>query len=287
MFVSVNGTKLFVDVEGAGWVPDGSTLRQKPTLLLLHGGPGFDHSMFKPMFAELSDVAQIVYFDHRGNGRSACDDRKSWTLAQWGDDVKGLCDALGIVKPIVYGLSFGGFVAQSYATRHPDHPAGLILASTSPRMDLPPILEAFEKIGGKEARRIAADYWTNPTPESRAVYLEKCHPLYNTKFKPDQERNQRAVINTAMSVHFAGSGGEFSRMDFRADLAKIRCPTLVTCGTKDPITPVAFSKTIAACLDPDLVTLEIYRDCGHGVHLDAPKKAFRALRKFIRKASKR
>jgi proline iminopeptidase len=38
---------------------------------------------------------QIVYFDHRGNGRSSGVDPEHWTLAQWGDDVKGLCDALG------------------------------------------------------------------------------------------------------------------------------------------------------------------------------------------------
>jgi len=53
-----------------------------------------------------------------GNGRSEGNDSSTWNLAQWGDDVKGLCDALGVVKPIVCGLSFGGFVAQSYATRY-------------------------------------------------------------------------------------------------------------------------------------------------------------------------
>jgi pimeloyl-ACP methyl ester carboxylesterase len=45
MFVSVNGVRLYVDVEGAGLVPDGRGMRQKPTLVLLHGGPGADHSL--------------------------------------------------------------------------------------------------------------------------------------------------------------------------------------------------------------------------------------------------
>jgi proline iminopeptidase len=113
MFVLVNGERLFFDVEGAGLVPDGPVMRAKPTLLLLHGGPGFDHSSFKPAFSALADIAQIVYIDHRGNGRSSGDDPKRWTLTQWADDVKGLCDTLGIEKPIVYGVSFGGFVAQA------------------------------------------------------------------------------------------------------------------------------------------------------------------------------
>ena len=119
MYANVNGARLFFDVEGLGLVPDGPRMRQRPTVLLLHGGPGFDHTMYKPAFSQLADIAQLVYYDHRGQGRSdgAPD---THNLAQWGDDVKGLCDALGIEKPIVIGTSFGGFVAQSYATRHPD-----------------------------------------------------------------------------------------------------------------------------------------------------------------------
>jgi pimeloyl-ACP methyl ester carboxylesterase len=125
MLVQVNGVRLYVDVENPGLIPDGNRMREKPTLLLLHGGPGFDHSGFKPAFSALSDVAQIVYYDHRGNGRSIGTDPASWNLPQWGDDVKGLCDALGIVKPIVCGLSFGGFVAQAYATGIQNIPASL------------------------------------------------------------------------------------------------------------------------------------------------------------------
>ena len=51
MFVQVNGVRLYFDVEGAGLVPDGAGLREKPTLVLLHGGPGFDHALFKPAFS--------------------------------------------------------------------------------------------------------------------------------------------------------------------------------------------------------------------------------------------
>ena len=74
MHITVNHTQLFFDVEGAKLVPEGSTMREKPTLLLLHGGPGVaDHSMFKPVLSSLADLAQIVYLDHRGNGRSERD----------------------------------------------------------------------------------------------------------------------------------------------------------------------------------------------------------------------
>ena len=153
MLVQVNGVRLYVDVENPGLIPDGNRMREKPTLLLLHGGPGFDHSGFKPAFSALSDVAQIVYYDHRGNGRSIGTDPASWNLPQWGDDVKGLCDALGIVKPIVCGLSFGGFVAQAYATRYPEHPGKLILLSTVAKIDFPTVFATFTRLGAPKSAR--------------------------------------------------------------------------------------------------------------------------------------
>jgi pimeloyl-ACP methyl ester carboxylesterase len=121
MRVLVNGVRLYFDVEGAGLVPDGAAMRAKLTLILLHGGPGFDHTIYKPAFAAVADIAQVVYLDHRGNGRSDPDAHENWNLAQWGDDVRAFCDALEIARPIVYGASFGGMVALAYATRYPDH----------------------------------------------------------------------------------------------------------------------------------------------------------------------
>ncbi|WP_206289967.1 alpha/beta fold hydrolase [Methylobacterium sp. DB0501] len=207
MFVSVNGVRLFVDVENAGLVPAGGAMREKATLLLLHGGPGFDHSGFKPWFSGLSDVAQVVYYDHRGNGRSEDGDRSAWTLAQWGDDVKGLCDALGLVRPIALGMSWGGYVAQSYATRYPDHPGKLFLVSTAAKFEFPAILDSFARLGGPEAARVAEAYWMAPTAERRADVIRICGPLYR-RTPPDPEAIQRALIRHDTALHFYGPDNE-------------------------------------------------------------------------------
>jgi pimeloyl-ACP methyl ester carboxylesterase len=82
MFELVNGARLFFEVEGAGPVPDGPTMRAKPTLLLLHDGPGFDLTRYKPAFSSLADIAQVIYLDHRGNGRSGADDRPRGLLRE-------------------------------------------------------------------------------------------------------------------------------------------------------------------------------------------------------------
>lgn len=281
MFVEVNGAKLYFDVEGAGLVPDGPTMRAKPTLLLLHGGPGLDHTIYKPAFSALSDIAQVIYLDQRGNGRSSGNDPATWNLAQWGDDVRGLCDALGIERPIVFGASFGGFVAQSYAIRHPGHPAKLILASTAAKFDFPVVFDAFGRLGGLEARQVAEAYWLAPSSEARLRYRDVCVPLYWTRPSGAGQLLSRAIVRDAVTLHFSGPANEQGCMDFRQALRTVRCPVLLMAGDRDPITPMLFSEEIARCLPGHLVRFERFPGCGHVVEADDPERAFAVLRGFI------
>jgi pimeloyl-ACP methyl ester carboxylesterase len=61
MFCQVHGAKLYFDVRGCSLVAAGPAMREKPTLLLLHGRPGFDHALFKPAFSAFADIAQVIY----------------------------------------------------------------------------------------------------------------------------------------------------------------------------------------------------------------------------------
>mmetsp|Transcript_27666 Transcript_27666/g.51413 ORF Transcript_27666/g.51413 Transcript_27666/m.51413 type:complete len:286 (-) Transcript_27666:889-1746(-) len=278
MRITVNGVKLYFDVEGAGLVPDGPVMRTKPTLIVLHGGPGADHTIFKPGFSQLSDICQVIYVDHRGNGRSDDGDPTTWTLAQWGDDIRGLCDVLEIEKPIIYGASFGGYVAQSYATRHPDHIGALILASTAAHVDFEQIYAAFGNIGGAEAGQIARTYWSDPTPESRQAYLQTCFPLYSVK-PQDPNVMARLIFKNPVAMHFNGPKNEHGRLDFRTALGTLRCPAMVLVGDRDPIMPRAFSEVIAAHLpDPQYHVLD---NAGHLLEHDASGAFFSHVRHFI------
>ncbi len=71
MHAKLRDTVLYFDIEGAGLVPDGPAMRERPVAFLIHGGPGGDHAGFKPAMSALADSMQLVYFDHRGQGRSA------------------------------------------------------------------------------------------------------------------------------------------------------------------------------------------------------------------------
>ena len=281
MHITVNGARIFFDVDGAKLVPDGPRMRERPTVLLLHGGPGGDHSTFKPAFDHLTEIAQVVTLDHRGNGRSSYGDPASWNLPQWGDDIRAFCEALGIERPIVLGYSFGGMVAQSYAVRHPQHPGGLILWSTSPKVDRAEIYDVFERLGGPEARAVAQARFTTPNPETSEAYRRVCSPLYNRRGKRDPDAHARSVRNDAVAFHFAGPDRESAKLDFREGLGRVLCPTLVVAGEDDPITPISRSELIASCLPQHLVRFERFVDAGHGVHNDDPQRAASVLHSFI------
>jgi proline iminopeptidase len=203
-------------------------------------------------------------------------------LAQWGDDVRALCDALGIEKPIVMGQSFGGMVAQAYATRHPGHPSGLILSSTAARMDLPASMALFRQKGGEEAHRLAVGMWESGSDEEFASYERVCMPLYNTRTRTDgTDARARAVVRRDVYRHFSLPGRELRRMDFRPALKAIVCPTLVLAGTEDPITPPHLAREIVGCIDSGRATLRVYDDCGHGAFRDMPELVLADIRKFI------
>jgi proline iminopeptidase len=282
MHVRVNGVRLFFDVEGAKLVPDGPAMREKPTLLLLHGGPGFDHSIYKPAYTGLADIAQIIYLDHRGNGRSEDGARESWNLAQWGDDVRAFCDLLGIINPIVLGASF----ALAYATRHPAHPSKLVLISTAAAGGsyLERRVELFERFGGPEvgalARRRFLEVEGHPDQASLDAWQRLAFPLY-TRTPRDPEMARRAINRSEVLHWFVRPGGESHRFDMSPDLCRIQCPTLVLGGEDDPIHPIESQADIAAALPPHLVQFERFANCRHAVIPDAPERAMAVIRDFI------
>ncbi len=281
MFTDVNGARIFFDTVGPELAIDGDRMRPRPTMLVLHGGPGFDHSTLRPYFDRFADTHHVIYIDHRGNGRSG-GGLETLSLAQWGDDIKAFCDALGIEKPVVYGNSFGGMVAMAYGSRHPDHPSKLILSSTAARLRLDETYRLMEERGGKDARAAAERFWKAPDDASMAEYIRVCSPLYNPpggNAEAEAAARRRALLRADTARHFIM--GEMRTMNALPGLAKIKVPTLITAGTYDPITPVICSEEIQAAIPDGLSELAIFEGAGHGVHRDQPAEAERLFRRFL------
>ncbi len=282
MFIRLGEQPIFFDVVGSKLEADGPRMREKPTLIVMHGGPGFAHSGLRGDFDGFADIAQVVYIDHRGNGRSVPSDPSTWTLAQWGDDVRAFCDVLGIEKPIVLGQSFGGMVAQSYATRHPTHPRALILSSTAARMDLDASLALFRAKGGEEAFAAAERMWLSGSDEEFDTYMRVCMPLYNTTVRAGGDNARtRTITRREVYRHFSLPGREIHRMDFRPVLNKILCPTLILAGAQDPITPPHLAEELLTYIDANLGTLWVFDDCGHGAFRDNSVSVLSTIREFV------
>lgn len=272
------GVRLFIDVVGSALAPDPDAMRERPVLLALHGGPGFDHSVLRPWFDRFSDTHQIIYLDHRGNGRSdGGDDPARWTLDVWADDIARLCAALELPQIALLGLSFGGAVALHAAARHPTLIERLVLISTNAIKDLPAMLAVFERRGGPEARTAAERYWTAPDPDTRAAYIERCFPLYTVGEGPIAVPG-RAMMNREVMDHYIQGSAS---LDLRPSAAALRCPTLILVGEDDPVTPVASSELLVSLIPQDLGRLERYADCGHGTHRDKPQRTEAAIRTFL------
>jgi pimeloyl-ACP methyl ester carboxylesterase len=273
------GIRLFFDTVGGGLAPTDAAMIPKPTLLLLHGGPGFDHTSFRPWFDRFADTHQVVYFDHRAQGRSdGAGDRSQWTLDTWADDVARFCAALGIERPVLLGNSFGGFVAMHAAARYPDLADRLVLMSTAARPHYDTTAARFEALGGPEAadayRRVYVEQ--DGAPEAWMDYAAKCLPLYNRRpspFAPDRGTMNFAVV--ADSVRW------FADYDLRTELGTVIVPTLVLAGEDDPMTPVEAAEEILACLPAGVGRLERFAECGHGTHHDQSERTEAVLREFF------
>ena len=282
MQIDANGTQLWFDMDGPALVPDGSEMRQRPAVVLVHGGPGvYDHSYFKPDFARLAEHAQVVYLDVRGHGRSEWGDAAAWSFEACADDVRVFCDTLGIEKPIVFGHSMGAPIVLLYGARHPGHAAGLIVQSGFARWDPARMVDGFRRVAGDEVAEIARRSYAGeevPEEEWARVYAAFGPNL------PDQERKARTPKNLELNSH----GMELiRRLDIVDQLSRVDSPTLVSVGELDPVTPVAAAEEIVRALPEHVARLEVVDGAGHFTWMDAPDRFWSLIIEFVHSTTER
>jgi len=279
--VDANGSRLWFDVEGPALVPDGAAMRQRPTVLLLHGGPGsFDHSYFKPDFARLAEVAQVVYLDLPGHGRSEHGDAAGWTFASCAGGVRDFCEAVGLEQPVVYGHSLGGMIAMLLAARYPDVPGGLVLDSAPGRYDVGRLVEELRKLGGDDvaatAQRVYGGDRETVTPEE----WSRCWTLFGPHVVEGEER-ERTVVNRELNVRALPLLREFDVLD---ELGAIACPTLVCTGELDPVLPPDAARELADAIPG--ARLEVLPGAGHFAWRDVPDRYWPLLLDFVGKGGR-
>jgi pimeloyl-ACP methyl ester carboxylesterase len=282
MQIEVNGTRLWFDVEGPALVAEGDELRGRPTVVLVHGGPGvYDHSYFKPYFAPLAAHAQVVYLDLRDHGRSEWHDASTWSFEACADDIRVFCDTVGIARPIVFGHSMGGPIVLLYAARHRGHAAGLIVQSGFARWDTSRMVEAFRRVADDDVAEIAGrSYSGESVPDEQ---WDRVFAAFGPH-RPAGERQERVPRNLDLNAH----GMELiRRLDIVDQLSVVDCPTLVAVGELDPVTPLAAAEEIVHALPDGIGRLEVIAGAGHFTWLDVPDRYWPMVVEFIQSAISR
>ena len=257
--------------------------------MAVHGGPGLDHMTVKSALGPLADDLQVLYFDLRGHGRSDRSSAEFWNMRTWADDLRRLCDALGLRKPVILGSSFGGDVALTYAALFPGHPGGVILANTTGgHRDEPRVTEAFGRLGGPDAAAIierifAADAEDlEVLAELQAEFNRVCYPLYSATPGWAEESRQflaRMIRNPDVASHY--SSHEVKSFDPWTLIGAVRCPVLVLAGEDDPVCPLPVVEELAGRLPAGSTRFVRLPGARHIIFRDRPDLAFPAVRNFV------
>lgn len=287
MYAALRDTHLYFDVEGAGLVADGPALRTHKPALVIHGGPGGDHSGFKPSMSPLTAALQLVYFDHRGNGRSGLADPAAdparFTLDENVEDMEALRRHLGLGPVVSIGTSYGGMVAMAHAARYPDAVSHLVLIVTAAHGGFVPRAEAFVRANGNaEQQRVCETLWAGGFRSAEALrgYYDAMGPLYARRFDPAAAAAGRArAIHSPEPLNRAfGPDGFLRSFDLRPELARITAPTLILAGRHDWICPPDFSAEIHRLIPGS--TLRIFEHSSHSIRVDEPEALVGAILGF-------
>jgi len=284
MKAKVNGTEIFYDVEGTGLAVTPSGMVEKPVCVILHGGPGGDHSAYRPWLSELSEYMQLIYVDHRGTGRSGKVPFETLKIEQFADDLDALRESLGFEKWNVLGCSFGGMWALTYAVKYQQKIQKLILLDTTAswKEDWEAIHKTIEEWANKDQKRVYKEIFEGKigTTEQSKAWYKIMLPLYIHKFDPKIAREFVARGKGSAEVSQYMWKNVMFDYDLRDSLSTIKVPTMIMVGKYDWVTPISQSRYLAKHIPG--AKLVVFQNSGHMVYMDENKKFLEATMSFLK-----
>jgi proline iminopeptidase len=284
MKAKLRGTEIYYDIAGMQLAPSKNDFIERPVLFLLHGGPGADHLSFKRHSLELQEVAQLVFIDNRGCGRSKKTKQSDYTLENNIEDIEALRKHLGLEKICILGVSYGGIVAQGYAIRYSKFIDKLILAVTAPSYHfLAQAKQTLQERGSPEQIKVAKPIWNGSFKNLAQVakYFQLLEPLYSNAAKL-KKKNIYTKSKTIFCIKAFNQGFQFilNKFNFLPKLHKITCPTLIIAGKDDWICHPDQSKKIAEKIPGS--QLKIFQHSSHAVAIDEHDKYIKLIKKFLK-----
>jgi len=256
--IEVGGLRIAYERTGSG-----------PALVLLHGYVGDGTTTWRHQLDNLSGEYTVVAWDAPGAGRS-CEPPKHFTMADYADCLSSFVDGLGLDRPHVAGLSFGGALAIDFHRRHPAVARSLVLVS------------AYAGWAGSlptevaEARLRQALMLADLSPEE---FVDTLLPtMFSDSTRPETVDAFRAPM---LAFHPAGfrAMARASAEDLRGGLDRIDVPTLLVYGDRDVRAPRAVAEGLHAAIRGS--TLVFLPCVGHVCNLEAADQFNDTIRSFL------
>lgn len=278
-FLPVPGAQLYIREVGSG-----------PPLVILHGGPDFNHNYLLPQMDRLSGPFRLIYYDQRGRGKS------SGAVAPGDVDIESEIDDLDRLRRhleldtlSILGHSWGGLLAMEYATRHPARVARMILLNTGPasHTDLMRAREARETHEAERLAEMRAIAGTSAYAEgdiaaeaayyrrhfagtlSRTEDLQAIVDRLRSHFTPKDILKARAIEQRLYAQTWMSPG-----YDLLPKLRRLTVPTLVVHGDRD-LFPLGGTRKVAEAISG--AHLVVLNDCGHFAYLERPAEVLKAI----------
>jgi proline iminopeptidase len=282
---SINGTKLYCKIQAQPFKKE--TGKGEP-LIIVHGGPGLNHTYLLPHLKNLSRWYTLVFYDQRACGRSAITAPDSTTLKFFVDDIEGIRKNLGVEKILLFGHSWGAIPITQYALDYPDRVKGIIYCNpTTLSQEYDAIIQETRsaRVTGRDStnRSIiigSPDFKAGKSDAyRRLLLLSFVHSFANETNFEKLKFELPANYKQASQTLFAGLGSDLKEYNYYNSVQRFRFPTLILHGRED-VLPLQASERLLESIPNSRLT--IFRDSGHFIFIEEPKKFYQEMVTFGR-----
>ena len=259
------------------------SLKTKPYVFLIPGGPGANHSNYTP-YECIQDEANIIFYDPRGCGLSAKGEPSTYTMDNNIDDIHYIIKELNLEQVVILGKSCGAMAALGFALRYPEEVSSLILAAGSPSYAF--LKTAKKNVlarGTEEQIKVCETLWYGSfqNQDETDHYFKVMAPLYSWKKRNNKPVNSpEAVYPYSFAALNEGFRSKIWKFDFTNQLSNVTCPTIILVGDEDWITSPVYSKQLHNGI-PNSVLI-MFEKSDHKMESDVPEQFFGAIRNFVK-----
>jgi proline iminopeptidase len=281
VLVDVGDTRLHVSERGAG----------ATALIVLHGGPGLDHTEFGHYLDALGDAFRLLMVDERAQGRSDPAPPETWTLEQHARDVDTLAIALGLERYAVLGHSYGAFIALQHAIDFAGRPVATIVSSGIPSARfLAHVAHELETFEPADLRDQVRSSWAREgharMPEDVAHIISDQLPFHFADPRDPRIDDVRAAMADARfspDVLRAAAAEDYGDIEVEDRLGDVTHPVLVLAGRHDRVCTVAAAEAIADGIPG--ARLRIFEHSAHMAFVEENADYLTAVREFLLSAA--